>query len=264
MMSYVPGCVWPIVPPTIGGSSSSALLTPPRSSDRVVELVRERGIEQIVARHSRCGTGRPRHRSDVVHLRQMTPAHADLEARQSIRQRRQRLPVRNRNAAVLRAVDRAGELLPRRSLQQLHLVGVGEVGEKIEIETARTNRNTPIDLCIDAARAQTAEIEIRRCDCIDAAGRSDCAAASDRTGLPDRTSDCCRRGCSTCSVQCRRDRRDHVGDVDVVVVDRQREIRTSAASNSGRNTTPKVIVSASSGVRSVLPLLITPIATVVY
>jgi hypothetical protein len=35
-------------------------------------------------------------------------------------------------------------------------------------------------------------------------------------------------------------------------------------SNFGRNTAPNVIVSASSGVSVVLPLWITPMATVVY
>ena len=55
--------------------------------------------------------------------------------------------------------------------EQLHFVRVGEIGEQVEVEAAGTDRNLPVDLRVDAAGAQAAEVEIRRRDRVDAARR---------------------------------------------------------------------------------------------
>ena len=155
----------------------------------------------------------------------MAPAHAAFEARQPIRQRGQRLPVRNRDAAVLRAVDRARELLPGRTHEQLRFERVGEVGEDVEIEAAGASGNLPVDLRVDAAGAQATQVQIRRRDRVDTAGgriapqgRAErVGRVVGRVGAVEVVALAQRRAAG--------DRRDHIADVDVVVVHRERQIR---------------------------------------
>jgi hypothetical protein len=54
--------------------------------DAAIEFVGERGIEQVIARYTRSWARWTCDRGDVVHLRQVPPAHAEFDTGQPIRQ----------------------------------------------------------------------------------------------------------------------------------------------------------------------------------